>query len=201
MTNRVSLSAQTLGIHFRTLVAIAVLAVGSVHTAIAQAPLDTLRSLTSDGGMYSNQIVSMTLTTPFAELCWPAGSVETDQHPAGGSTVGGNCNVGDIGWVIEQQQRPESIWDSARYDCQRNNMRLPEPFEFMISCRHATQLGLVDIVGDWEWASNSTFTEMKDGVVGIAAMSMGQDSCMSGAWNWVANKEGFGSSDPYRCVR
>ncbi|ETX08737.1 MAG: hypothetical protein ETSY2_03630 [Candidatus Entotheonella gemina] len=53
------------------------------------------------------------------------------------------CLPGDIGWIIEADERPMESWEMAKAECLKFGMRLPEPFEFLFSCTNAEGFGLL----------------------------------------------------------
>ncbi len=177
-----------------------ILMLGLVHSAWAQNARDLLGSITPNAGQYSNRIADVTPPLPFTEVCIKGGSVLVDQHLVSESTrTGPNCDPGDTGWILEQNERSAGIsWELAKMECLKDGMRLPEPFEFKYSCVNAASFGLNDMEGNWEWASNSAA-----GPEGrIAATILGRVNCNSGSTGSVAN--GVTNSDGqhgFRCAK
>lgn len=179
------------------------IACAATHAA-AQTPLETLRSLSADGGMYSNRIASATVVIPtdYTEICIADGQVAFDAKLAGQSTAGGNCAPDDVGWIIERDERSAATWESARMDCLTSGMRLPEPFEWKFSCQNAATFGLNQMIDELEWASNSTTpTENIGGSQGVRTQAFGNGGCAQAVWAAVGNEFGDESSIAYRCVR
>jgi hypothetical protein len=93
---------------------------GGAGLALAQGPpflpQETV-SLSPNTGQYSNQIPRREHSEAYTEVCFRDGTVESDQHTSGESTNGGNCAPGDIGWIIERDERPAKCWDVAKAEC------------------------------------------------------------------------------------
>lgn len=154
-----------------------------------------------NAGLYSNTIVEFTPGVPFTEVCFKGGLMHEDIHAISESTLGGNCVPGDVGWVIEREEREVSNWHQARLQCLLVGMRLPELFEWLVSCDSANTLGLSDMVGPdsmSEWASNSAFPAQDGGTV---AARTGRLSCYDGNWSYVVRPTGVAGENNYRCVR
>lgn len=156
--------------------------------ASAATPGQRLASLTTRGGLYSNTIPSATVAVDAAEVCWSGGVRDYDILAPGASTVGGNCAPGDVGFVIELQERGAALWFEAAEACTAEGMRLPEVFEFQVACDLATSLGAAGWTDDNEWSSNVPDVE----VVPLA----GQGSCIQVNRGGVATPGGY----PFRCV-
>lgn len=170
---------------------------GSVQTTSASA----LEGNTANSGLYVNRIADFTPTQPFTEICFKGGQVEGDVHATSESTAGGNCVPGDIGFVIERNQRGAAHWEDGRLNCLLEGMRLPEPFEWKVSCDRASGLSINNMLGDWEWTSNSTVPLIYQTYTGVAANANGNVNCDSGQWGWVAASHNLASNFSYRCVR
>lgn len=156
--------------------------------ASAATPAQRIASLTTRGGLYSNTIPSVTVTVDAAEVCWSGGVRDYDILAAGASTVGGNCAPGDLGFVIELQERTPAVWFEAMETCTAEGMRLPEVFEFQVACDLATGLGAAGWTDDNEWVSN---------VPDVETVPMGgSGSCIQ------VNRGGVGTpiGVPFRCV-
>lgn len=159
-------------------------------------------SLSPNTGQYANQIGRLEPPEAYTEICFIAETVGSDQHNGTESTNGGNCAPGDIGWIIEQEERPAKCWDAAKAACLQLGMRLPGPFEFHYSCRNSVAFGLNGMTGNYEWATNSAFP-IADSVrgSGLGATIAGNLGCGNATWDWVAR----GDADqcdprPFRCV-
>lgn len=154
----------------------------------------------ANAGLYDNRIVEMVPPLPFSEICIKNGQVFGDIHVGSESTSGGNCGPGDIGFVIERNQRAAVNWEDARLNCRLASLRLPEPFEFLYSCNNAGTFGLNNMTGDWEWASNGVIP-LVGSVAAVVASALGEINCNSGSFGWVATNNEAPSSFTYRCVR
>jgi hypothetical protein len=176
---------------------------GNATLLTAQMSVDTSQVLPAINSLYSNRITSRTLPNAYTEVCIKNGAVLNDQHPGGESTAGGNCRFGDVGWIIEQTARPRLFWEEARTECLLVGMRLPEPFEWLYSCKHAAELGLTDIGDDFEWASNTAVTENTDSgsTLRVPALSKA-NNCQEGGSGFAASCGGTGAvTNGFRCVR
>ena len=163
---------------------------------------EELYSLTANNGMYRNKITNMVLPTDSTEICFKNGATYYDVHSASQSTTGGNCLPGDIGYIIERNERTATYWELAKQICLQNNMRLAEPFEWKLACKNATTWSLNNMTDNWEWASNFAlpmYAGSYDGVV--AAIFGGRSGCSSATWGWVGYDTGFENSYAFRCVR
>ena len=58
------------------------------------------------------------------------------------------------GYCIEVDERPAENWEVARNMCLQENKRLPEIAEYQFACDDASVLGLNNMTGAFEWASN-----------------------------------------------
>lgn len=173
---------------------------GTVQLTAAGSPPD----LTANAGLYNNRIVEFSPPAAYTEVCFKEGEVQFDIHTFGESTTGGSCVPGDVGWVIERDERTAEPWEDARVTCLLVGMRLPEPFEFKFSCLRDGLMGLSDIAeeGETEWAANAALPLLNgDHVAGVGVASLGGVECKFGGWGWVALNIPFESAVPYRCVR
>ena len=162
----------------------------------------TVGALTANQGLYENRIAYFTPPLAYTEICFKNGTVSFDSHLGGESTAGGNCEPGDLGWIIEQQERTEQPWEEARQACLVDGMRLPEPFEWKLSCEGASTYDISATTDDWEWTSNvASAIEAANGRTGIGVSVMGDGSCSHGSYNWAAPDDGSDASEPFRCVR
>jgi len=171
--------------------------------SMAQISTDSTRVLSAINGLYNNRITSQGSPNTYTEVCIKNGAVLNDQHPGGELTAGGNCRHGDIGWIIEQTVRPRLFWEEARMECLLAGMRLPEPFEWLYSCKHAAELGLADIGDELEWASNTAGTEDTDSgsTLHVPALSKA-NNCQEGGGGFAASRGGTGAfMHGFRCVR
>lgn len=167
-------------------------------------PDGTVQSTAFNGqdgsGLYGNTIVEITPPAAFTEVCFKNGSVVTDSHSVSESTAGGNCLPGDLGWVIEQDERSAETWASARVECLLHGMRLPEIFEWHYSCTSAAVFNLNGMTDSWEWASNSTEV-LTSSRTGEGVTIAGDGSCLDSYWGWVSNTDGDNHMYTFRCVR
>ncbi len=162
--------------------------------------------LTAAGGMYNNRIISMNPPAAYTEVCFKSGATYYDARSAGAATGGGNCSVGDVGYVIEKNQRNGVMWEAARQTCLQNNMRLPEPFEWKLSCKNSATWGLSSMPSGYEWASNSFFPmfDSPNGVYATVSIIFGGSGC--GYSNWAGatiggNVAGWEDTRVFRCAR
>ena len=166
-----------------------------------------LGSLTANAGLYSNTIIELSLSQAFTEICIKGGEVLNDPHPIGGSTAGGDCELGDTGWIIEQNERPGGggvPWEVARMECLELGMRLPEVFELKYSCKNAGELGLNDMTNDAEWASNTAIAferSMGPAFFGVVVPVVGGTGCIFGDAATVAAMPPQEGTRSFRCVR
>jgi len=164
---------------------------------------DQIGALSGNSGQYSNRIARVELAVAFIEVCFVDGDVQVDQHIAGERTNGGDCAPGDIGWIIEKNERNAKCWDAAKAECLKVGMRLPEPFEFKYSCDNATAFGLTAMSGNYEWASNSALP-IADSVrgSGLGSTIIGNSGCGQSTWEWVGRSDTDQcDARPYRCVQ
>lgn len=160
-------------------------------------------SLSPNIGQYANRIGRLEPSEAYTEICFRDGVVASDQHAGADSTNGGNCAPGDIGWIIERNERAPKCWDAAKAECLVLGMRLPEPFEFVYSCRNASAFGLNTMTGNYEWATNSAFP-IADSTrgSGVGATMAGNLGCENATWDWVARSDADQCDPrPFRCVQ
>lgn len=165
-----------------------------------QVTASTTEGTTANQGLYGNRIVDMVPPQPFTEVCFKQGQRFVDIHAVSETTVGGACLPGDLGWIIERDQRSSEKWSSARASCLLDGLRLPEPFEWLYSCDEAGDLGLNSMIGDWEWTSNSSIPIIVS-ASGIAVSTAGLSSCGHGNWGWAGKSDGDENVYSYRCLR
>ncbi len=159
-------------------------------------------SMTSNAGMYNNHIISMNPPAAYTEVCFKSGATYYDARSAGAATGGGNCSVGDVGYVIETNERGAQTWELAKIACTQINMRLPEPLEWKYSCKNAATWSLSTMTTNWEWASNSAIPMYRgDGWYGVGTVEFGAGGCAYGRWGWVGWEGSAEGSYNFRCVR
>ena len=161
-----------------------------------------LESTSANMGIYDNRIANLAPPLAYTEVCAKGGVVVSDIHSVSESTAGGACIPGDIGWIIEKNERPAESWVNARMACLLAGMRLPEPFEFQYSCVSAGGLGLADLADDSEWSSNEASVLEAGGAAGVAVTAMGAGGSCSGLiLGWVGRTAPLTQALPFRCVR
>lgn len=117
--------------------------------------------------VYKNRIPDIVIPVAHTEVCFGGGSILVDLNAAGASTTGGNCQPGDIGWVMEQVASVPATWVQARATCMSRELRLLEPFEWEFAEQNTTALALTDMASlpagcapgvtspsDCEWVGN-----------------------------------------------
>ena len=148
---------------------------------------------------------------PYIEICFKGEKMEIDIHESGGRTEGGNCEVGDRGFLLEREERGTATWFEALKDCSSSGMRLPTAFEWQASCYKSAELfsgvhsdtekeALVNMVGNWEWAGNSSHPMEYYKNYGETVPIVGQGGCSYGSWDWVAYPGGGDFRNSYRCA-
>jgi len=162
---------------------------------------EELYSLTANNGMYRNKITNMVLPTDSTEICFKNGATYYDVHSASQSTTGGNCLPGDIGYIIERNERTSTYWELAKQICLQNNMRLAEPFEWKLACKNAATWSLNNMTGNWEWASNFALPMYDGSRYGVGAAIFGNSGCRYANWGWVGTNTDREDSNAFRCVR
>ncbi|MCB1034121.1 MAG: hypothetical protein KDD47_09845 [Acidobacteria bacterium] len=170
---------------------------GTVQTTAA-VPLNA-----GPGGsaLYDNRIPDLTPDQAYSEVCFKDGRVQVDSHPVAEATAGGSCEPGDLGWIIEKDERPAATWEAARVQCLLRGMRLPEPFEWRLSCVEAEAFGLHDMVGNWEWASNAPTPWVEaNGVSGTSVSAFGSSGCGHGTQSWLGSSDNAAETRTFRCV-
>jgi hypothetical protein len=158
--------------------------------------------ISANSGLYENRILDFVPSLPYSEICFKSGQVFGDIHVNSESTQGGNCLPGDLGWVIERNERSADTWREARVECLLQGMRLPEIFEFQYSCSHAASYGLNAMTDDWEWSSNSTIPTRINTNNGVVTTTAGTPTCNHASPAWLGTSDsGFSDSLAYRCLR
>lgn len=156
--------------------------------------------VSANNGLYDNRIVAMTPPLPYTEVCFKGGSVSTDIHSVSEPTSGGACVPGDLGWIIERDDRTATTWEDARVECLVQGMRLPEPFEYIYSCDNSGSFGLNDMADAWKWASNTALPGVGgSSYVGVSVI--GNGSCRHGSVSSVARSDGAFETLEFRCLR
>ncbi len=176
----------------------------AANKAYVDAGNNVINSVTTNAGIYSNQIQSVTPTVAYAEVCFKGGATQVDTHAASASTAGGNCVAGDIGFIIERDERATQYWELAKVTCLQLGMRLTEPFEWKYACKilnvtDGTVTTFLNAMKDnWEWVGN-TLTMEYPAAVYFAGWMMGNGSCSWGSWNTMADNSGNENTVPFRC--
>ena len=141
---------------------------------------------------------------PYTEVCVRPTGLEFDIHAAAEPTTGGNCEPGDLGWIIERFEREDgaaATWARARLACLQSGMRLPEPFERQLSCEEHALFALTDMRDDQEWSSNETDLTAVPGLVSLVAPIMGAGSCYQMAQGSIGNTSSSFALVAYRCAK
>lgn len=172
---------------------------GTVQTSAVNQEI--IRSFSATVGLYDNRIPDFTPPNPYSEICVKSGVVVADIHFVSEPPDGGQCAAGDVGWIIERNERFSATWDEARMDCLKDGMRLLEPFEFRISCRDADTFGINDLADDWEFASNTTQLFSSGGFHSVSVPIMGSTSCNAASVRVVGNNVGETDVALFRCAR
>lgn len=107
--------------------------------------------------------------------------------------------MGDVGYVIEKNQRATQHWNQAKSICLQNGMRLPETFELQYVCESGGSWGLTGVGSAWEWSGNSSLIEPSGNGLGSAVF--GGSGCTYAGWGWVGYLSGLEDSDVFRCAR
>jgi hypothetical protein len=156
--------------------------------------------VSANNGLYNNRIVEMTPPLPYTEVCFKSGSVSTDIHSVSEPTTGGSCVPGDLGWIIERDERTAQPWELAKVECLLLGMRLPEAFEYLYSCINSGSFGLNDMTGAWKWASNTATSGVgTTSYVGVSVIGSG--SCHHGSVSSVGRSDGGFATLGFRCLR
>lgn len=162
-------------------------------------------STTSNSGLYANTIPDSLPPNAYTEICIKAGGVSFDIHSGSESTAGGNCLPGDVGWVIERFERDSGAlvtWYEARLECLKDGMRLPEPFEWRVTCDDAATFAVSDMEDLWEWSTNSGLPEVFSAGVGAVTVTvMGNGSCAFGGAGQASTNSGGAANYEYRCAK
>ncbi len=152
--------------------------------------------------MYDNVIPDRTFDRNYTVICWKNGELLSDINNAGESTRGGNCEPGNRGFVIEQNERTGAErWAFAKETCVKDDMRLPNEFEFQIACRYRDEFNLEDMINNWEWASNDAYPHFSDNSREIITSVIGDGGCNFGSHKEILRESGDIYETNYRCVR
>ncbi len=160
----------------------------------------TTNSMSANNGIYNNAIVAMNPPAAYTEVCFNGGMTNYDKRSAGVATGSGNCSVGNVGFIIEAGERSAQYWTQAKQICLQNNMRLPEPFEWQLSCNNSSTWGLSTMTTNNEWASN-TALPMYNGNSAVVAAIFGGGGCNYATYGPVGANYGAGYSYSFRCAR
>jgi hypothetical protein len=106
-----------------------------------------------------------------------------------------------VGFCIEKNEHSAQYWEDARKTCAAAGKRLPEPGEWKDSCQNAGTLGLSDMTGNWEWASNFSLPMYDGNGNGVGSPVFGGSGCNHATWLWVGYGTGGENSGAFRCVR
>ncbi len=172
--------------------------------AAPAAPAPVAQSLTTNAGLYSNQIADIVPPEPYVEICFKNRDVFMDIHAGSEGTAGGNCLPGDTGWILERLEREAGAltpWTTARAQCLMDGMRLPEPFEWQFGCNNAALLELSEMTDDWEWASNQTQPLLTSGLPSSASTLFGNGGCSMASIGVQGRTDAAVTDVVYRCAR
>ena len=112
--------------------------------------------------------------------------------------------AGGFGYCIEKNQRSSDHWVNAKRTCALAGKRLPEPAEWKFACMNANSLGLNNMIGGWEIASNvERWWEYSDANTRmLTAPLLGYDGCDRAGWIVMAQHPTADSTQyEFRCVR
>lgn len=171
---------------------------GTVQTSAAETT-----GASANLGLYNNRIADISPPLAYTEICIKDGQVMSDIHGTGEPTAGGSCLPGDLGWIIERFERDGGTptnWTTARMECLKNGMRLPEPFEWQFACDNSGEFAISDMTDNFELASNTTragFTSVNF----LYAPLLGNGTCSHVSVAPVGNSNGLRGDGSYRCVR
>ena len=163
-------------------------------------------SLSVNSGMYDNRIpANFNPPNAYTIVCFKEGSTLNDQMGAGVSTnTAINCQPGDVGFIIEANERSNLLWENAKAACLQDNMRLPEVFEFKYSCNNAGVFGLTAMTNNFEWVSNSAlpvYVQLLNSKHGVGVPTMGNTFCYRAEIAWVGRHSSNIVSHAFRCTR
>lgn len=173
----------------------------ATSAAASEEILATLRRLSVNRGLYDNRIPDLIHSRPTVEICFSAGVLDFDENDTGIGTTGGDCEPGDVGWLIEREERAENNWTQAKATCLMLGMRLPEVFEYQLTCDNAVVIGIIDMQDDFEWVSNTgeVDTEASVDLTEVSSTVLGPD-CNTGGGGAIARPDGFRQAFPFRCA-
>ena len=164
-------------------------------------PVITLKVYGSES--YTNRISAITLNFPYTEVCFKFGSVHTDIHEFGGSTKGGHCYVGDRGFIIEKNRRGHTYeWYLALETCLKMGMRLPRPYEWILTCKNQEKwlVSGMSVYNKWEWASNIAFPITSYGSRFAGVVAFGSENCDHAVYYPVGHEDGYNREIAFRCA-
>ncbi|MFN8370110.1 MAG: hypothetical protein U0T83_05740 [Bacteriovoracaceae bacterium] len=164
--------------------------------------IEPMQSMTGNRGIYNNKIITMSPPNPYRKICLKNSSIGVDEVATGGTStsVAGTCAPGDIGFVMESTPRAGNSWTRARFECLKNNMRLPEPFERQLACLD----GGISQTGSWEWSSNETIPIYSSGVLSAQASAIFGvgGTCYYYDWGYIGGNSGQNHTTiTYLCAR
>jgi hypothetical protein len=171
----------------------------ATNAAASQELIAAVRRLSVNQGLYDNRVPDLTHNRSSVEICFKAGALDFDENDAGIGTAGGDCEPGDVGWIIERDERPESVWTDAKAACLMVGMRLPEVFEYQLTCHNAVVLGIIDMQDDYEWVSNTAQIDTVD-LTEVTSAVLGLDGCNQGGGGALARPDGFQNNFNFRCA-
>lgn len=157
-------------------------------------------SQSANSGIYDNRIPDFVPPLAFTEVCFKNGQILSDIHTVSEGPAGGQCEAGDLGWIIERDERTAANWVVARAECLVEGMRLPEPFEWQLSCFNLMQWGLNSMTNGREWASNTTIVWNNGSAGGVVVSTLGEGTCNYGNVGFVGRNTGSIGLYPFRCV-
>lgn len=161
--------------------------------------LEAIRRLSVNQGRYDNRIPEFTHSAAYVEICFVGGSILVDENDADDPTAGGSCEVGDVGWIIERSERTAMDWTAAKAECLKIGMRLPEVFEYQLTCDNAAMIGIIDMGNNYEWSSNQAIVDF-DGHIGPVVVTLGNGTCYAANMGRVASTSVIRDSLNYRCA-
>lgn len=103
-----------------------------------------------------------------------------------------------VGFCIEKDERAAQTWENARITCAAAGKRLPEFGEWKDVCKNAsTTLSVINMINDYEWASNFAIPESAGGVFSVYAGGAGCGSANAVGASYNGGSEG---SYTFRCA-
>jgi hypothetical protein len=133
----------------------------------------------------------------YTEICFKNDATFYDLHAGGEATTGGNCDPGDRGYVIEQDQRDAAAsheWSDSHYSCAGSGMRLPTIEEMTYACNMAAQTSFVGDPTEWVHFLN-------DDIVDFFYKPARTSGCDQFGYTHYVGRSGFGiASAKFRCA-